>query len=127
MPSLDAAARPTVWIGHAGPVEVRDLARAVAFYEAVGLHRIHGNDAMVALQLRGGTHLVLLAVDGPVAPVSLPFDLMVDDLSALRDRLVAAGFDAGPIECRGAHERFDVCDPAGHRVRIHDSHVVGSA
>ena len=120
-------ARPTAWLGHAGPVEVPDLGSAVAFYEAVGLHRIHGNDSMVALQLRGGTHLVLLAAAGGVEPVELPFDFMVDDLAAMRDRLIDAGADPGPIERRGAHERFDVRDPAGHRVRIHDSHVVGPA
>ena len=127
MPTQSVDARPAVWIGHAGPVEVPDLDRAVAFYESIGLHRIHGNDSMVALQLRGGTHLVLLAADGAVEPTVLPFDLMVDDLGALRDRLDGAGFAVGPVERGGAHERFDVRDPAGHRVRIHDSHVVGPA
>ena len=53
MPTQSVDARPAVWIGHAGPVEVPDLDRAVAFYESIGLHRIHGNDLMVALNLPG--------------------------------------------------------------------------
>lgn len=119
--------RPAIWIGHAGPLVVPDLDRGVEFYESLGLRRIHGNRELAALQLRGGTHLVLLAsTDAPEAS-DAPFDLMVDDLAAVHRRAVCAGLQPSPIERGGAHHRFVVTDPGLNRVRIHDSHVVGPA
>ena len=119
--------RPKIWIGHAGPLVVPDLDRAIEFYETLGLRRIHGNDELAALQLRGGTHLVLLTGAVDDEPTDAPFDLMVDDLESLRAQLVGAGYDATPIERAKAHYRFDAIDPGGNRVRVHDSHVVGAA
>lgn len=119
--------RPTIWIGHAGPIVVPDLDEGIAFYESLGLRRIHGNDELAALQLRGGTHLVLLAADRDCVPGEAPFDLMVDDLEALYDVASSAGLAPSPIERAGAHARFVITDPGGNRVRVHDSHVVGPA
>ena len=119
--------RPPVWIGHAGPLVVPDLKDGVDFYEALGLRRIHGNDELAALQLRGGTHLVLLASAEPSDGCEAPFDLMVDDLEALHAQAGQACLAPSPIERSGAHHRFVVVDPGGNRVRVHDSHVVGPA
>ena len=128
--TMTTDARPKIWIGHAGPLVVPNLEHAISFYEALGLRRIHGNDELVALQLRGGTHLVLLAGsadDESATPVNAPFDLMVDDLEDLRARMVGAGYRASSIESSGAHRRFVVTDPGGNRIRVHDTHVVGPA
>ena len=119
--------RPEIWIGHAGPLVVPELRRAVEFYETLGLRWIHGTDELAALQLRGGTHLVLLAGSASDRPVDAPFDLMVDDVERLRGRAVTAGFEATPIERCKAHARFVVTDPGGNKIRVHDSHVVGPA
>lgn len=120
-----ADGRPDVWVGHAGPICVPDLDDGIEFYAALGLHLIHRNDELAALQLRGGTHLVLL--HGPGRPGEAPFDLMVDDIEAYRASLVDAGLEPGAIEQLGAHARFTVHDPGGTSVRVHDSHVVGPA
>ncbi len=126
-PSHTNDERPPVWIGHAGPLVVPDLKRGIEFYESLGLRHIHGNDELAALQLRGGTHLVLLASADAAAAGEAPFDLMVDDLDALHGQADRAGLAPSPIERSGAHHRFVVADPGGNRVRVHDSHVVGPA
>lgn len=117
--------RPRVWVGHAGPVCVPDLDEGIEFYSILGLHLIHRNDELAALQLRGGTHLVLLRGHGE--PGESPFDLMVDDIDAYRSSLIGAGLTPDAIEQLGAHTRFTVTDPAGMTIRVHDSHVVGRA
>lgn len=118
--------RPGVWVGHAGPLCVADLDAGIEFYSALGLHFIHGNDDLAALQLRGGTHLVL--VRGPSeGAAEAPFDLMVDDIEEYRSTLVASGLTPDGIERAGAHTRFTITDPAGTTIRVHDSHVVGPA
>ena len=119
--------RPDVWIGHIGPVGATDPDASIDFYEAIGLRLIHRNDQIAALQLRGGTHLVL-DTSGTVEPAeTAPFDLMVADLRAHRARLVAAGLAPSPVEQLRNHARFWVTDPSGTRVPVYDSHVVGLA
>ncbi|MEL6985150.1 MAG: glyoxalase/bleomycin resistance/dioxygenase family protein, partial [Actinomycetota bacterium] len=83
-------------------------------------------DDLVSLEMRGGTHLVLVRGDGQSVDREALFDLMVEDLPVFRASMVSAGVDVGPIEVAGAHHRCWVTDPGGHRIRIHDSHVVGS-
>ena len=117
--------RPGVWVGHAGPICVPDLEEGIVFYSTLGLHLIHRSDELAALQLRGGTHLVLLR--GVDEPGEAPFDLMVDDIDAYRTALVDAGLDPTAVEQLRAHSRFSITDPGGTTVRIHDSHVVGPA
>ena len=119
--------RPTIWMGHAGPISVPDLTEGVAFYETLGLHPIHHYDDFAALQLRGGTHLVLLAEDVDATGERAPFDLMVEDIDGFRAQLVAAGLQPSAIERSGAHQLFHVCDPSGRSVMVLDSHVVGVA
>jgi ketosteroid isomerase-like protein len=120
-----ATERPKVWVGHAGPLRVPDLDRAIDFYSALGLRLIHRSERMAALQLRGGTHLALEPGSGE--PGVAPFDLMVDDLDGYRSELVEAGLAPTTIEQLRAHARFTIIDPAGTEVRVHDSHVVGPA
>jgi len=122
-PPAGADERPPIWVGHVGPLIVRDFAPAIEFYERLGLRLATDLDHIVSLEMRGGTHLVLNL--GEPAGGEAPFDLMVDDVSALRDELVAGGLDVGPVERSGNHERLVVEDPDGYRVRIHDTHVVG--
>lgn len=118
--------RPPVWIGHVGPLRVADLAESVAFYERLGLRPGFHHDGMASMELRGGTHLVLVEDADVVPGQEAPFDLMVDDLAQTQVCCAAASIDSSPIEQAGAHERFWVTDPSGHRIRVHDSHVVGA-
>ena len=117
-------------IVHLGLLVGSELDSTIRFYEALGLRLIHRNGQMAALQLRGGTHLVLQASDDPNDPnerTDAPFDLMVEDLSAYRRALIDAGLHPSSIEQLRNHQRFTIADPAGTEVHVYDSHVVGPA
>jgi catechol 2,3-dioxygenase-like lactoylglutathione lyase family enzyme len=115
--------RPPVWIGHA-LLAVRDLDRSADFWRSVGMREIERNAQVAVLELRGGTHLVLVP-GTPPPDANAPFDLMVDDLDATHARWSASGLDPSPIERGRIHATFAVYDPDGYRVTVNSSHVVG--
>ncbi len=71
--------RPPVWIGHA-VLTVTDLDASTSFWSSVGMRVVEKNPNVTVLELRGGTHLVL--VPGARKPGEAPFDLMVEDLDS---------------------------------------------
>ena len=116
--------RPPVWIGHA-VLTVTDLERAAEFWREVGMREVERNAHVAVLELRGGTHLVLVPGTAPNAPVDAPFDLMVEDLDATHTAWTARGLAPSPIERGRIHNAFKVSDPDGHVVVVNSSHVVG--
>ncbi|HEV7524548.1 MAG TPA: VOC family protein [Acidimicrobiia bacterium] len=120
-------AKPALWVGHV-VLATHDLTTAFAFYRDLGLRAVHearATDAIAELELRGGTHLVLVLdagarIDGRAAP----FDLMADDLDALREAMDRRGIEVSAIE-RGPHASFTFRDADGWTVTVNDSHVVG--
>jgi catechol 2,3-dioxygenase-like lactoylglutathione lyase family enzyme len=115
--------RPAVWIGHA-VLPVSDLERSAAFWRGLGMREVGRDDHVVVLELRGGTHLILVP-GAPPADADAPFDLMVDDLEATRAQWSESGLDPSPIEPGRIHSAFTVRDPDGYRVTINSSHVAG--
>jgi catechol-2,3-dioxygenase len=115
--------RPAVWIGHAR-LTVSDLGRSADFWHTVGMREIERNEHIVVLELRGGTHLVLLP-GVPSAGADAPFDLMVEDLEATHAEWERIGLDVSPIEHGRIHSAFVLRDPDGTTVTINSSHVVG--
>ena len=115
--------RPAVWIGHA-VLPVRDLERAAAFWRELGMRDIERNENVAILELRGGTHLILVP-GTPPTDADAPFDLMVEDIDAAHARYTKAGLDPSPIEHGRIHSAFTVVDPSGYRVTVNSSHVVG--
>jgi catechol 2,3-dioxygenase-like lactoylglutathione lyase family enzyme len=114
--------RPPVWIGHA-VLTVSDVERAATFFRAVGMREVERNTEVAIMELRGGTHLVL--VPGDVTPGDAPFDLMVEDLSAIHTQWTEQGLAPGEISHDRIHDSFVVTDPDGHRLTIRNSHVIG--
>jgi|SRR5436190_20970458 catechol 2,3-dioxygenase-like lactoylglutathione lyase family enzyme len=114
--------RPPIWIGHAF-LTVSDLHKSADFWVAIGMREIERNDDIAIMELRGGTHLLLLP--GTPAPADAPFDLMVDDIAATRARLLAEGISVGELEHGHNHESFWISDPDGNRVLVNSSHVMG--
>ena len=115
--------RPPVWIGHA-VLQVGDLERSADFWRDLGMREIDRGDQVAILELRGGTHLVL--VPGTrTEDAETPFDLMVDDLDATHAQYRERGLDPSPIEQGRIHAAFTVRDPDGHLVTVNSSHVVG--
>jgi catechol-2,3-dioxygenase len=115
--------RPPVWIGHAR-LTVRELGRSADFWHTVGMREIERNEHVVVLELRGGTHLVLLP-GAPAAGAVAPFDLMVEDLDATHAEWERIGLDVSPVERGRIHSAFVLRDPDGTSITVNSSHVVG--
>lgn len=116
-------ARPPLWIGHAR-LTASDLDRSADFWRTVGMREVERNEQIVVLELRGGTHLVLVpGVPGGSADAS--FDLMVEDLDATHAEWQRLGLDVSPIERGRIHSAFVLRDPDGNNVTVNSSHVVG--
>ena len=100
--------RPPVWLGHV-VLGVADLGSSKDYWTRLGLRFVASGAGFCVLELRGGTHLVLLPAEGPVEPgTPAPFDLMVDDStrrgrrgrgSASRPRRSSAGGSTTPSAC----------------------------
>jgi len=89
---------------------------------ALGMRSIEKGDDFAVLELRGGTHLVLIRQE-EVAPGPASFDLMVEDLDATRVRLSAQGLAPSEISEGRIHRSFTVADPCGHVITFNSSHV----
>ena len=94
------------------------------FWRDLGMRQVHVNDGIAILELRGGTHLILLPAEGD-APSAAPLDLMVDDLAGTHARWSARGLRVSPIEHGRIHDTFTLTDPENHVVTVNSSHVVG--
>ena len=93
----------------------------------IGMRPVHEGAEVAIFELRGGTHLVLIAKSEIVAGAA-PFDLMVEDLRAAHQRFTALGLAPTPIEAVPSidHELFRVREPAGHLITFFSSHVSGN-
>jgi hypothetical protein len=116
--------RPPVWVGHV-VLETDRLSESAAFMRKIGMRPIVERAEVAVLELRGGTHLVLIAKPA-ITPGDAPFDLMVEDLREAHDSFVSLGLDPGPIErLSPEHDRFKVREPAGHVISFLSNHVSG--
>jgi rhodanese-related sulfurtransferase/catechol 2,3-dioxygenase-like lactoylglutathione lyase family enzyme len=117
--------RPPVWIGHT-LLAVPDIAASGTFFERLGLRRVATPDRVAILELRGGTHLILVPSDHPVkAQARAPFDLMVDDVDATHASLTAAGLAPSPLVDGDIHRSFTITEPGGHAITVNSTHVSG--
>ena len=116
--------RPPVWVGHV-LLETNRLEETEQFMRKIGMRSIVQRPEVAVLELRGGTHLVLIAKP-EVVPGAVSFDLMVEDLRATHQHFVALGLAPTPIETASPeHERFLVREPAGHIIAFFSNHVSG--
>jgi hypothetical protein len=114
--------RPPVWIGHT-LLGVSDVGRAAGWWHEIGMREVERNDEVAILELRGGTHLIL--VPGEPHAGGAPFDLMVEDVDATHRDWSARGIDVGPITQGRNHRSFVATDPDGYVVTVSSSHVIG--
>ena len=117
--------RPPLWIGHVA-LETDRLEESAQFMRTLGMRPIHAGTDVAIFELRGGTHLILIA-KREIAPKDAPFDLMVEDLHATHQRLTSLGLAPTPIEAIASidHELFRVREPAGHLITFYSNHVSG--
>ena len=124
--------------------KVADLRSSCDFYSNLGLPPFYIEEKVAIIELRGGTHLVLLSVDesaGEDVAESLTgqfhkrfseqFDLMIkgkslDELKKYRLELISRGIPAGeiPDETFFGHYLFCIKDPDGNGITIYTSHAI---
>ena len=124
--------------------KVADLKRSCQFYSDLGIPPFAIDGKVALIELRGGTHLLLLEVDqlagGDVAEsvtgqfhkrFSEQFDLMIkgkdlNELEKYRLELISRGIAAGeiPDETFFGHHLFCIKDPDGNCITIYTSHAI---
>jgi catechol 2,3-dioxygenase-like lactoylglutathione lyase family enzyme len=124
--------------------KVADLKSSCQFYSNLGIPPFAIDENSAIIELRGGTHLVLLQVDHPdgegVAEsltgqfhkrLSEQFDLMIkgrglNELKKYRSELIRRGIAAGeiPDETFYGHHLFCIRDPDGNGITIYTSHAI---
>jgi catechol-2,3-dioxygenase len=123
--------------------KVADLKSSCQFYSKLGLPPFAADDKVAIIELRGGTHLLLLSVDEPAGEeiaesltgqfhkrFSEQFDLMIegkglDELKKYRLELLSRGIAAGeiPDETFFEHHLFCIKDPDGNGITVCTSHA----
>jgi hypothetical protein len=117
--------RPPIWVGHV-LLFVGDLARAKSFFLAIGMRDAEPDASVGVLELRGGTHLLLLPSTSPIVPgTRAPFDLMVDDIDASHAAFCKRGLNPSPIQANPTHRFFLLRAPDGYDVVVNSSHATG--
>jgi len=113
--------RPRVWVGHV-VLPTSDIHATRGFMLKLGMRAIADGDEFAVLELRGGTHLVLLPSEESASGAA-PFDLMVDDLVSTHREFHAIGLKPSPIQKGKIHDSFTVAAPSGHTVTFNSTHV----
>jgi catechol 2,3-dioxygenase-like lactoylglutathione lyase family enzyme len=124
--------------------KVADLENSCEFYSNLGIPPFAIEEGVAIIELRGGTHVLLLEVDqlaGEGVAESLTgqfherfseqFDLMIkgkdlNELEKYRLELISRGIAAGeiPDETFFGHHLFCVKDPDGNGITIYTSHSI---
>ena len=123
--------------------KVADLKSSCQFYSNLGLPPFFIEEKLAIIELRGGTHLILLSVDSMAGEgvaesltgqfhkrLSEQFDLMIkgkglNELKKYRLELINRGIAAGeiPDEAVFGHYLFCIKDPDGNGITIYTSHA----
>jgi catechol-2,3-dioxygenase len=124
--------------------KVADLKSSCQFYSNLGLPPFAIDEKVAIIELRGGTHLLLLEVDELAGEgiaesstgqfhkrFSEQFDLMIkskglNELKKYRLELISRGIAAGeiPDETFFGHHLFCIKDPDGNGITIYTSHAI---
>ena len=117
--------RPAVWVGHV-VLETDRLEESAQFMRTIGMRPIYPGPDVAVFELRGGTHLILMA-KSEITPGDAPFDLMVEDLHGTHEHFTSLGLAPTSIEAVPSidHEFFRVREPAGHLITFYSNHVSG--
>ena len=119
--------RPPVAVGHVWH-PATDVGVAERWLVSVGLRPIFAEDSLAVLELRGGTHVVVRKAEQPPAAGSgAPFDLMVDDIEAVRRDYADKGLGPSEISRGRIHDSFHLTGPDGHDFTVNSSHAGGRA
>ena len=88
--------RPSIGVGHVVMHTAR-LGESFTFMQTIGMRPIFDGPRVSILEMRGGTHLILM-LDEATQPRDASFDLMVDDVHEAHRRFQELGLAPSPIE-----------------------------
>ena len=99
----------------------RDMARAAAFYEALGFPRLYGGPDDPFTSYRVGDGYLNLQLDRDARPVDRVWGRIVfwvDDVDAMHRRAAGAGYRAEtePADATWGERYFHIRDPDGHEL-----------
>ncbi len=115
--------RPPIWVGHV-VLRVADVEASKAFFVKLGMRALEPDASVGILELRGGTHLVILPTDDPGGEDSTAgFDLMVEDIEVTHASYLEMGIDPSPMTSSKIHTSFEIREPGGHRITVNSTHV----
>ena len=143
MSEMKTVVDPALAVAHL-VFKVANLKSSCQFYSNLGIPPFYIKEKIAFIELRGGTHLVLLSVDEPAGVdfaesltgqfhkrFSEQFDLMIkgkdlDELRQYRSELIRRGIAAEeiPDETFYGHYLFCIKDPDGHGITIYTSHRI---
>jgi hypothetical protein len=107
-------------------LDVTDIDAASRWFATVGLRPLVSGTDLAVLELRGGTHLVVVHVGHPPEPrTGAPFDLMFDDVDATHRIVAERGLFPSPIRRGRIHGSFEIVGPDGWVFTINSSHASG--
>ncbi len=113
--------RPSVWVGHI-TLHTHCLDESETFMQKIGMRPIFRGDEVAVLELRGGTHVVLLKQDSP-GEGNADFDLMVEDLEETHRDYGARGLEPSEVTRGDIHDSFTIRDPGGMLITVNSTHV----
>ena len=117
--------RPAAWVGHIA-LRVPDVKASKVFFMQLGMRDVEPDLEIAILELRGGTHLLLLPSAEEIASDAVAsFDIMLDDLDGAHQTLSERGHEPSAIEDGTIHRSFQVEEPGGHTITINSSHASG--
>jgi hypothetical protein len=119
----DSDQRPPMWVGHISLTTPR-LDDTHAFMLQIGMRAIAKGTGFAVLELRAGTHLVLME-NADAKPGEASFDLMVEDIDASHAQLRQQGLAPSPIADGKIHRSFSVEEPCGNVIKFNSSHNSG--
>ncbi len=115
--------RPAVWIGHV-TLPTTDVSKSLECLLKLGCRPLHQAEDIAILELRGGTHLLLLKSEHSIpSGAKAPFDLMVDDIGLAHKECTELGLSPSDIKDVPFHRAFTIVEPAGHEITINSTHV----
>jgi hypothetical protein len=117
--------RPPVAIGHVW-LKALNVGESTDYYAGLGLRVLERRERFAVLELRGGTHLLLLPSEERIpAGETAPFDLIVDDLEVARKEYEALGLAPSEIQRGKHHDSFTLLDPSGYALTLNSTHASG--
>ncbi len=123
--------QPALAIGHQ-QFFVSDLERSYAFFCDIGLQPVFCVDGVAAVDLRGGTHLLLIkSTDRKKLDRNVSFDFMIDDdkreaLVAFHDDILRKEIKCSEVTVDPSYGHFSLklVGPDGREITVCTRHVV---